>query len=107
MQIYMRNPHTGAKKKVKHGFSWTTLLFGFWPAVFRGDWKWAGIGFLINMSSFFTLGISGLVYGIVMGFKYNEIYRDGLREKGFEQITEADYWGIPVAPALAPVVETS
>jgi hypothetical protein len=40
MQIYMRNAHTGAKKKVKHGFSWTTLLFGFWPAVFRGDWKW-------------------------------------------------------------------
>jgi hypothetical protein len=67
----------------------------------------AGIGFLVGLTSIVTVGISGLVYGIVMGFKYNEIYRDGLREKGFEQITEADYWGIPVALAPAPVVETS
>ena len=41
----------GAIKMGKSGFSWTTLFFGIFPALFRGDFKWALIMFLIGFLS--------------------------------------------------------
>ena len=46
--IEMRNERTGARRSVPHlGFSWTTLFLGPLVPLFRGDWKWALIMYLV------------------------------------------------------------
>ncbi|GIP33362.1 DUF2628 domain-containing protein [Paenibacillus sp. J2TS4] len=75
---------SGLTKEVKVGFSWTTLFFGFFPALFRGDLKWAAIMFIISAAfGAFTLGFGAWVSGIVFSFIYNKIYIKGLIEKGY------------------------
>lgn len=48
----------GVTKELKIGFSWTTLFFGGWVAMFRGQWgeflKWVFLNPI-------TIGIWGLV----------------------------------------------
>jgi hypothetical protein len=45
MKAKFRN-NAGVTKEVKVGFSWTTFFFGFFPALIRGDLKWAAIMFI-------------------------------------------------------------
>lgn len=66
----------GMTKKTKVGFSWTTLFFGFFTALFRNDRKWAIIMFLLAMFSF---GLSWLVFPFI----YNKIYIKRLLKKGY------------------------
>lgn len=40
MKVMLKNENTGQIKQAKIGFSWTVFFFGFFPAIFRGDWKW-------------------------------------------------------------------
>jgi hypothetical protein len=103
MQVYLRNPQTGEMKKAKRGFSWTCLFFGFWPALFRGDWKWAGIGALFAILGLFTLGLVSLSYAIVAGFKYNEWYLSGLYDRGFVEISGVSPQAIEAVTSM-PVV---
>ncbi len=81
MEITLSNKQTGALKDVKVGFSWTTLFFGIFPALFRGDFKWALIMFLLAS---FTLGFSWFV----MPFIYNKFYIKDLIGKGFLPTTD-------------------
>lgn len=79
----------GLTKEVKVGFSWTTFFFGFFPALFRGDLKWAAIMFIISLLiGGFTAGIGALVSGIVFSFIYNKIYIKELIEKGYQPADE-------------------
>jgi hypothetical protein len=79
----------GLTKDVKVGFSWTTFFFGFFPALFRGDLKWAVIMFIISVAlGSFTFGIGAWVSGIVFSFVYNKIYIKELIEKGYRPATE-------------------
>lgn len=74
MKIYLKND-AGVTKQVKVGFSWTTLFFAFFPALFRGDLKWAVIMFIISaVVGPFTLGIGAWISGIIFSFVYNKIY---------------------------------
>ena len=59
------------------GFSWTTLFFGFFPALIRGDMKWAVI---IFAATFVTFGLAGIVFAFI----YNRLYIQSLVEKGFK-----------------------
>ena len=73
----MENPNTGIIKKAPVGFSWTTLFFGGFPALFRGDIKWFCIQVLVAC---FTLGVSTVVFAFI----YNKAYIHRLLEKGFK-----------------------
>ncbi len=72
-----RNPVNNETRKVPVGFSWTTLFFGIFPALFRGDWKWAIIMALIALP---TYGMSFFIFP----FFYNRLYRNDVESKGFE-----------------------
>ncbi|XJZ27758.1 DUF2628 domain-containing protein [Bacillota bacterium Lsc_1132] len=79
----------GVTKEVKVGFSWTTFFFGFFPALFRGDLKWAAILIVIELVlGSFTLGIGAWVSGVVFSFVYNKIYIKELIEKGYQPANE-------------------
>ena len=75
--IDFHNPRTGALKQAPVGFSWTTLLFGFFPALFRGHLMGALIMFLLG---FATFGLSGLVFAFI----YNKMYVRHLLGEGFK-----------------------
>lgn len=75
-EITFTNEYTGQYKTAPIGFSWTTLFFGCFPALFRSDWKWALIQFGLALVTF---GISWLV----MPFLYNKLHIKELLNKGF------------------------
>ena len=70
---YLVNPMTGERREAPIGFSWTTLFFGFFPALIRGDFKWAMIMILIAC---ITFGISTLFFPF---FYNNTFYTDSLK----------------------------
>ncbi|WP_337100538.1 DUF2628 domain-containing protein [Paenibacillus sp. YIM B09110] len=86
MRVKLVNANGGVKE-VKVGFSWTTLFFGFFPALFRGDLKWAVIMFIVasvtGTLTFFVLGLGAWIPGIVFAFIYNKMYIKELLEKGY------------------------
>lgn len=75
--IIFKNPMTGAMKEAPVGFSWTTLFFGAFPALFRGDWKWF---FIMLILAFVTFGLSGIVFCFI----YNKLYIKDLIFSGFK-----------------------
>ncbi len=75
--IIFKNPNTGAIKEAPVGFSWTVFFFGFFPPLFRGDWKWAIIILLISL---LTMGFSNLVFMFI----YNKLYIKDLIGSGFK-----------------------
>lgn len=83
MKVNLKN-NAGVVKNVKVGFSWTTFFFGFFPALFRGDLKWAIIMFIVAAAiGSFTFGLGGLVADIVFAFIYNKLYIKELLEKQY------------------------
>lgn len=75
--VSLQHSETGESLEAPLGFSWTTLLFGFWPAIFRGDWKWAGIIFVISVITY------GLAF-IVFAFIYNRLHIKDLIRSGWK-----------------------
>ncbi len=59
------------------GYSWTTLFFGMFPALYRGHIS-AALAMLI--AAFVTSGMSCLVFP----FFYNEWHMNWLKKRGFE-----------------------
>ena len=103
--IDFHQPKTGALRQAPVGFSWTTLFFGFLPALFRGHWAGAVIIFLVGCVTF---GLSALVFPFI----YNKMYVRHLLGEGFRLSTaSADpaYLSqrlrieLPLDPARAPL----
>lgn len=100
--IKLKNELTGQYKEAPVGFSWTTFFFGFFPALFRGDWKNFLILFFLSVP---TLGIVNIVYW----FKYNKFYVNDLIGKGFKAVMtkeEAAFMSAKIGIPL-PVVEAA
>ncbi|MFO1119857.1 MAG: hypothetical protein U1E38_07100 [Rhodospirillales bacterium] len=76
-KLLMENPKTGQLKEAPVGFSWTVFFFGFFPPLFRGDWKWAIIIFLLAL---LTWGLSNLIFMFI----YNKLYIKDLLGDGFK-----------------------
>lgn len=81
MKIRIKN-QTGYIKEVKVGFSWTTLLFGFFVPLFRGDWKWFAIMLLVCLVVGGTTMIPWIA-SFVFAFTYNNQYLKAMLEKGW------------------------
>lgn len=75
--IMMKSSQTGVTKKGFHGFSWTTLLFGGIPALFRGD---IITGLVVIILGLMTFQITSIIWA----FMYNKRYTVSLLEKGYE-----------------------
>lgn len=83
-QIPLRHRETGIIKNGFYGFSWTTFFFGFFPALFRGDFITFIGGFVISaIIGVMTLGIGMLIIGVVWAFMYNKYYTRKLLERGY------------------------
>lgn len=90
MKLKMKHD-SGVTKEVKYGFSWTTFFFGFIVPLVRGDIKWALIMALISIAvGIPTMGIGGVISGIIFSFVYNKIYIKELLVKGYKPVTEED-----------------
>jgi len=76
MIITLKNPKNNSIRQIKAGFSWTTLFFGFFPALFRGDVKWFGI---MILSIIITLGLSNLIFPFI----YNKLNIKDLLHAGY------------------------
>lgn len=75
--IMLKNSRTGLVKKGFVGFSWTTFIFGGFPALFRGD---IVLGLVTIVLQWITLGISTFIWA----FFYNKHYTIKLIEQGYE-----------------------
>lgn len=94
-EIRLRNPSTGDEKTAYEGYSWTSLLFGAFPTLLRGDIALglavlfvivvlAAIAFAAGYQAWLSSGIVGGIWGQF----YNEIHFDRLRRAGYEPVTE-------------------
>lgn len=63
------------------GFSWTTLFFGFFVPMFRGDWKWC---LIMLLAQALTCGLAGIFFAFI----YNKIYTRALLEDGYTAADE-------------------
>jgi len=82
-KIILANKLTQMKREAPVGFSWTVFFFGFFPPLFRSDWKWFIIILILNI---LTWGLAGIVFA----FLYNKLYIKDLLKDGY-RLTAASY----------------
>ncbi len=80
MSINLKNS-TGEVRSATIGISWTSLFFGFFVPLFRGDYKWALIFFFADL---ITFGIANIVFCFI----YNGMYIRELLQKGFRPMDD-------------------
>lgn len=74
--VRLRHAQSGVVATGFYGFSWTTLFFGGFPALFRGDLLTGAIVLALTAASF---GFAGLIWA----FFYNRAYTVRLLERGY------------------------
>ncbi len=81
----------GMIKTVKAGYSWTTMIFGLFVPLLRGDYKWTVILVILDLlmgSVSFGIGIG--IGNFLFAFMYNRIYITDLLQQGYEPRSERD-----------------
>ena len=83
-KIMLRHRDSGLLKTGFYGFSWTTLFFGMFPALFRGDFlTFIGTFVVLAILGFLTVGIGTGVAMLIWAFFYNRYYTRRLLERGY------------------------
>lgn len=83
-KLVMKHKETGVMKNGYFGFSWTTLFFGFFPALFRSDFLTFIGGIIISVIiAFITFGFGALFINLVWAFMYNKYYTRKLLQEGY------------------------
>lgn len=83
--IPLRHKTSGIMKDGIYGFSWTTFFFGFFPALFRGDFlTFVGTFVVLFFLGLVTAGIGTFIGMFIWAFFYNNYYTKKLLEKGYE-----------------------
>ncbi len=84
-QILLKHKSSGVMKNGYYGFSWTTLFFGGFPALFRGDFlTFLGMFAILVIVGFWSFGIGSLIAMFTWAFFYNGYYTRKLLERGYE-----------------------
>ncbi|MGQ2376584.1 DUF2628 domain-containing protein [Companilactobacillus zhachilii] len=103
MHAILINRRTNERKDVKVGFSWTEFFWGFWPALFRGDWKWLIIILIANLTlGAWNMGFGTILFNMVFAFFYNKLYTADLINAGFEPADEGSYNTLVMKNYIAP-----
>jgi len=107
-RIALKHKESGIVKNGFYGFSWTTLLFGFFPALFRSDFITFIGGFVVScIIAAVTFGAGLLFINIAWAFMYNKYFTRKLLESGYvlagsdgENALAASALGIAIPTAL-------
>jgi hypothetical protein len=94
-EIRLRHPETGEEIVTYEGYSWTSLFFGAFPTLLRGDIALGlavfavivvlAVGaFAVGLPTWLASGVVGGIWGLF----YNGIRIDRLRRAGYEVVTE-------------------
>lgn len=82
--VYMKNLSNNLMGKAYVGFSWTSLLFGPFPLLFRNEWGFflilVAVHILLAVVSF---GIGNFILGLVWAFYFNKWHMRRLIERGY------------------------
>ncbi len=82
--ILFEDDYSGTLKTAPVGFSWTTLFFGFIPALMRGHLVLAALQFVISFAVYWGVGaIYSYVPCILFAFIYNKLYIKYLIDRGY------------------------
>jgi hypothetical protein len=84
-QVLLQNPITGVQKTGLYGFSWTSLFFGGFPALFRGD-VGIGLGLIVvgAIAGVIGVGFGWFIVGVIWAFIYNKLYTTKLLDAGYK-----------------------
>ena len=86
--IRLTHKDSGIIRTGYYGFSWTTFLFGAFPALCRGDFLTFAGSFV--MYALTTAGIGIFFAGFVWAFYYNCYYTRRLLERGYQFADKAE-----------------
>lgn len=83
-KVILKNPDTGLLKSAYYGFSWTTLIFGMFPALFRGDFiTFIGAFAVFIILAVLSYGFLAFIASIAWAFMYNKYHARRLIERGY------------------------
>ena len=94
MKVKLVKP-TGIVIERPTGISWTTFFFGFFPAMFRADWKYA---LIMLVAAGCTFGLSGFLFM----FKYNKWHLEDLIAKGCKAADESSHLQLINIDVISP-----
>jgi hypothetical protein len=80
-EVRLKHEASGMIEKAVIGFSWTSLFFGIFVPLLRGDWKWVFMGLIITI---ITAGFGWFL----IAFIYNKSFVKSLLLKGYKPADE-------------------